>query len=97
MKGWAVALTLFVVIPLVIAWEGFAIMLLWRWFLVPLGAPEVSLAAAIGIALIVARLTNHGESVTHQQRDGAALRLACFWVTAPAFSIAAGWIVKGFL
>lgn len=38
--------------------NGWVASILWAWFLVPLGAPAISVVPAIGIALIVGCLTH---------------------------------------
>lgn len=45
-----------VAIPLGV-WRGFVVMLLWRWFVEPLGVPGLNLWAAAGMSWVVAYLT----------------------------------------
>lgn len=33
--------------------RGYVLSVLWRWFVVPLGVPEIGIAQAIGISIIV--------------------------------------------
>lgn len=37
--------------------EGFVLRSLWKWFVVPLGAPAIQITTAIGLSLIIALLT----------------------------------------
>ena len=40
-----------------ILFSGWVVMLLWGWFIVPLGMPEVGLALALGISVLVSAIT----------------------------------------
>lgn len=48
---WLLALAL--AVPLTF-WQGWMVARLWRWFVVPIGAPAIGLAQAVGLAVIVA-------------------------------------------
>jgi hypothetical protein len=48
--GWIINFVLWYAIPLVL--RGVALTFLWEWFIVPLGAPHISIWNAIGIAAI---------------------------------------------
>lgn len=74
-------------------WEGWVLSVLWRWFLVPLGAPALSIPAAIGVAIIVGMLT-HQSSKTDDE-DWAAKISAIF--LGPPMMLLVGWITKQFL
>ena len=43
-------------IPLGLMLRGFILSIIWRWFLMPLGLPEISVSLAIGVALTVSFL-----------------------------------------
>lgn len=67
----------FIALPLLILLHSWALMLLWKWFLVPLGVAEVSIAHAYGLLLLASLLTHEnidpyikeektpGEIITH--------------------------------
>lgn len=40
--------------------RGFALVYLWGWFIVPLGLPQVQMAHAIGILMLMAYMTHEG-------------------------------------
>ena len=44
-------------LPFSIAWKAFVAVQLWGWFLVPLGAPRVGLAHAVGLMLVATMAT----------------------------------------
>jgi hypothetical protein len=48
---------LFLAIPLGLIVRGFILSIVWRWFLTPLGMPEIPVSLAIGVALVVSFLT----------------------------------------
>lgn len=54
--GAAVLLTL-LLMPLSIVWKGFVLTKLWAWFVVPLGLPEIGIANAYGICLLLVLFT----------------------------------------
>ena len=47
-------------IPILAIVRGFVLSYLWTWFLVPFGLPEIGVAWAIGLSMIVAYLTHEG-------------------------------------
>lgn len=73
--------------------EGFVLTVLWRWFMVPLGAPLLTIPTAIGIALIVGMLT-HQHS---KQDDDAWIHKLVGGLTGPPLILCVGWVVKQFL
>lgn len=42
-----------------VCWLGFVTSILWRWFVMPLGAPPIGIAHAIGLCLLVRYLVVH--------------------------------------
>lgn len=86
---------LFVLIPLGVMWSGFALSKLWAWFLVPaLGVPQLSIPAAIGLALVVSYMTYQNTNAdedkdTTERVINAALMLAL----KPAIALGLGWVV----
>lgn len=80
---------------------GYALSVLWGWFMVPLfNAPPLSIAAAIGVATIVTLLTYKmrkedvtGDDLTPRQTGKVMLLLAAH----PLFALALGWIVKQYV
>ena len=81
-------------------WSGCALSLLWGWFFVPaLGLPELSVPAAIGVALVVGYLTHQYKyepecAQTATEKLEKWLNLICHAILKPAMVLCMGWIVK---
>jgi hypothetical protein len=54
----AILIFVAIIVPLSI-WNGFVLEIMWGWFAVPLGAPDITVAHAIGIALLVQMFVSH--------------------------------------
>ena len=99
--GWLVAIAgVFVLGPL---WSGYVLSVLWGWFLVPaFHLPQISIALAIGISLVVNMLTakSSSESVESGKDKGLsesfirALAFACLY---PLLALGIGAIVHAFV
>ena len=82
-------------------WGGFAASVLWGWFVVPLGVPEVSVLHAMGLTLAMRALAGFsGKPQPAKTEDKmAALRAlgdVLAWATvAPGAALAIGWVVRG--
>lgn len=78
------------VIAVFIPWYGFAVSVLWRWFVVPLGAPEITWAHAAGLSLILgmSRARLEGKS---GKPGGVQWAIYILW---PAIAMAIGFILK---
>ena len=83
-----------VLIPLLMIEQGWAISTLWDWFIVPLGAPAIGIATAIGASIIVgvARMKHDYED---DRPDRKFERLVYSFLT-PLVAVSIGWIVKQF-
>jgi len=66
-----VAYTAIVLYPL----YGLAVMLVWRWFVVPLGLPEIGLAHALGLT-VIAKLLTANLAINKLDTRGPVERLA---------------------
>jgi hypothetical protein len=83
----------FGVIAVAALWYGFATEILWSWFVVPLGAPSISIAQAVGLALVVGLFT-------HTQIIGDDKEKLQQWfnlATKPAIALLAGVTVRAFM
>ena len=69
------------------AYMGLAIKLLWGWFIVPLGAPPITLIHAMGLVLILALFKTHRPKNKYDESTTGLM-----WVT-PAFSMLFGWLI----
>lgn len=92
----ALLVALLITIPALLL-RGWATLLLWRWFVVPLGAPEIGLAQAIGVALAVSFATSGGAKglANKSPEERIAAALEPFFM--PLLVIGIGWVVKGFV
>lgn len=77
-------------------WRGFILSILWGWFVVPaFGLPALSIAFAIGVALIVGHLS-HEANVKRDDKKGFGAVVAGAFI-GPAFTLLIGWIVTWFI
>jgi len=104
MKILTYAGTFIVVLALIVAcalWGGFAASVLWGWFVVPLGVPEVSALHAMGLTLALRALAGFSgkpQPAKHEDKMVAlrALGDVLAWATvAPGAALAIGWVVRG--
>lgn len=93
----------FAMLALSVAWSGYALSILWGWFMVPtLSLPAISIPAAIGLSL-VAHLVSHQDQSRLAKEPATGswwMNAAGQWATIlliPAVSLLIGWIVKGYL
>lgn len=88
------ALTL---IPASSIWYGYVLSLIWGWFITPaLGAPRLSIPAAIGVAAAI-RFITHQNIESESKEETQSKRWAAIIVRAfgyPAFTLLFCWIVK---
>ena len=82
-------------------WRGFAAAVLWGWFVVPLGVPEVSMLHAVGLMLALRALAGrtampqpakHEDKMVALRALGRVLAVA---TVAPGAALAVGWVVRG--
>lgn len=76
-------------------WSGFALSVLWRWFFVPtLGLPEISIPAAIGIAITVNYMTHQYQPAEEEDEIKRLRKLFVTMLLKPAMALFIGWLVK---
>ena len=86
--------TLVIAVPLLVLWQGLAVSTLWGWFLVPIGAPGLSVVAAAGVCLIASAMRmRHNKSADTSAERYEAIATA---VIVPVVALAIGWIIKTF-
>lgn len=79
-------------------YRGWVLSYLWKWFLVPIGFPELSLPQCIGIALAVAFLTHqHQREAEDKRTDNEKIVAGVIYVLGPMITLGFGWIVKQYL
>jgi NhaP-type Na+/H+ or K+/H+ antiporter len=78
---------------------GLALSVMWDWFIVPtFDAPQLSIPAAIGIALVVGYLTHHGQTSNKpEKKEDAIIELLVWSIGQPLFYLALGYIVHLFM
>lgn len=87
--------TLFIIVPLSMIFSGFAISMLWDWFIVAtFGLKALTIAQAIGMGLLVTYLT-----VTIRKGDGSwtlgeKIAISIF---KPLIFLGLGWVVHLFM
>lgn len=79
-------------------WSGYALSVLWSWFVAgTFGLPQLTINAAIGLAIIVGYMTR---TVDNEKSDRSAtevlVRCAIIGTLKPAFALGTGWIVRLF-
>lgn len=90
-------------IPALIAvasvWNGYALTILWGWFIVTtFGLPPLSLPAAIGLVLVVAYLTAHqSEDAPKDDAGDRLIRSLVMIALRPPIILGIGWIVRQFM
>ena len=80
--------------------DGYALKVLWGWFVVPtFGLPQLSIPAAIGIAIVVGYLTKEGNDCKKEEKSAREkFFYACVVaVLKPSFALFFGWIVQKFM
>jgi len=74
--------------------RGWALSVLWSWFMVPIfHAPPLSIAQATAVSLVVSLLC-------HQQipqKDDETWDAITYPLLVPLIAVAIGWIVKGYI
>lgn len=93
-----IAVFAILLIPFAAIWNGWALSVLWGWFVVPVFAlPPLSVAPAIGISMVVGYLT-HQPTVAQEHKGDEGLVYAII-VTAvrPMIALSFGWVVHQFM
>ena len=84
--------------------RGWVLSTLWAWFLVPLGAVEIGIAAALGISIIIGMFTTHLTHDTVKVKLNDQRTLPDLYATivsksigGPLISLMFGWIISLFM
>lgn len=90
----AIQLVLF---PFFVAWKGFALAVLWGWFVVPFGVPQISAFHAVGLVVLgsLAFKDAHASNFKDEFRnvDPKLLSIVAS-ILGPLAAIAFGWLAK---
>ena len=74
--------------------RGYVLSILWGWFVVPIfGVPQIGIAQAIGVAMVVSLMTH--QYVPQKEKDRWMPVITA--LLTPVFALAIGWIVKQWL
>lgn len=91
------ALFLFGLLFVGIVLRGWALSTLWAWFLVPMGAPAITITTALGISVIIGLFTSHLNRETVKVGDKSVADLFTTVIAksigGPLMSVLVGWIV----
>ena len=93
--GYAVAFISVIVLSSI--WSGYALSVLWAWFIVPaFGLPKLSIPLAIGLALIVSYLTHQLDNREKDNRTASEVLVAGIATSfvKPLIVLLTGWVVK---
>jgi hypothetical protein len=92
---------IFAAVAVGMIWRGYVFSILWDWFAVPaFGLPALSLAMAIGIALLVNYATYRRVTVPTDPSKTEADKITdvlAHIITYPLIVLGMGWIVKQYL
>lgn len=91
--------TFAVLVPIAI-WRGYVLSILWAWFMVPtFGLPALSLAAAIGVAMVISFLTYQHSNCQEKEQSFGDKLTNTFGVAFiyPLLSLGMGWVVLQFM
>jgi hypothetical protein len=72
--------------------HGVAAMLLWNWFVAPVGVGTVGLVQAAGICLPILCLTEHYHDFKHFESD-LSIRPLIYLFLRPGLYLGLGWIL----
>jgi hypothetical protein len=93
----AVALIV-VYVPLAWLVNGWALSVLWNWFIPPVfeSAPTLSVWPAVGVTIVLSMLTNHVElyQAAKDPSKTGFWPMAIYTFTTPLWALLAGWLLK---
>jgi len=99
MRNIGIFATFLVLSVLSITYSGYALSVLWEWFIVSIfEIRSISIPSAIGLAIIVGYLTRDGEEPERESDFTAQLsRGVSKAFFKPSFALFVGWIVTFFM
>lgn len=82
--------------------NGYALSVLWRWFIVPIFyLPALNIPQALGLALVISMLTKDFDSNSDKESDDTLtdvlIKATMKVFIKPAFALLFGWIVLQFM
>ena len=82
--------------PLLALWQGWAVSMLWNWFVAPMGVPAITILTGAGLTLVCGAIrARNTKSTSDESQTDRFERLAAM-VLIPAITVFIGWIIKTF-
>lgn len=80
-------------------WRGYVLSVIWRWFMVAaFGVPQLGIATAIGLSLIVSFLTDKVDRHTNEKSWGELLAEGfASTLLSPLLTLGIAWVVHLFV
>lgn len=98
MKAILLVLGTIVGLALLGVWWGYAIHVLWAWFVVPLGVPALGVAQAYGLSVLFGLFLNtRGLAIGKEKSNDEWATSVTVSVLMPAIALLFGWIAVGFM
>lgn len=92
-----VALSAFIItlafVALATVWGGFVLHVLWGWFIVPIGVPQISIAQSLGLTLIIRLLV----APTKTDKEDAPSNDLALMGVSPLIALIVGWVYHLFI
>jgi len=76
--------------------RGWVLLNMWTWFILPLGAPEINLAHALGLSTTL-YLMNGMEVSTEENSDEEKIKKFAQGVIILLITLFIGWIIQMFM
>lgn len=92
MKYLGMALIVLLFGPPLLIYHGYVDMILWQWFIVPLGVRPINLPEAIGLGIAVQAI-----AAPKGFKPDESQKVFRNMLIAPALALIVGWIVRMFL
>ena len=78
--------------------NGFVLKTLWGWFMVPVfHLPNLSLAAAIGVGIVISLLCNSAPADSDKEISDQVTSVISHSLVRAIFALAAGWVTHQFM
>lgn len=98
MKGILLILSAVVGLALLGIWWGYAIHILWAWFLVPLGVAKIGIAQAYGLSVLFGLFLNtRGLQIGKKKSSDDWVASVTIGILMPAIALLFGWFAVGFM
>lgn len=94
LKTVTVLLTVTVLIPLLMLWQGLAVSILWDWYVTPFGIDSISVPLAAGLCLLLSLMRMR----SNRKHDSNADRFEAIasHIIIPPVAVFMGWVIKTF-